>query len=395
MKLQDLDLAGKRVLVRVDFNVPVEAGRVTDDSRIQGAKPTLDLLLDKGASVVLMSHRGRPKGTYKEDLSMAPVLEAAQEVLGRPILPLFSDKVLSKEVIQGAKDLEPGQVALLENLRFRQEEEANDPTFAKHLALLGEVFVNDAFGTSHRAHASNAGVARYLPSYLGLLVEREVQVLGQVLEAPESPYVAILGGSKVSDKIDLIENLMEKLDGLVIVGAMANTFLKAQGHDLGASLVEDDKLDLAKGLLGRAKESGLDLVLPSDLVVAKGLEAESGQVVDLDQVPGDMMALDVGPKTLEAAGGLLESAKTVVWNGPAGVFEKEAFSKGTMGLAEIMAGLDAKTIVGGGDSAAAVKKSGLEDSFYHISSGGGASLTLLEGQDLPGISAILRKDEGQ
>ncbi|MDO5037835.1 MAG: phosphoglycerate kinase [Tissierellia bacterium] len=392
MKIENLDLRGKRVLVRVDFNVPVEGGQVKDNRRIKGAKPTLDLLLNQGARVVLISHRGRPKGQYKEEFSMGPVLEETEKVLGRKVQAFFSPQVVNDQIIAQAQALEDGQVALLENLRFRPEEEANDPDFAKDLAKLGDIFINDAFGTAHRSHASNVGVAQYLPSYLGLLVGREVSVLSELLDRADKPYLTILGGSKVSDKIGIIENLLDKVDGIMIVGAMANTFLEAQGYAMGRSLVEKDKIDLAKDLLDRAKKAQVQVFLPRDLVVAEDLEAKEGQVVAIEAMDPDRMALDIGPKTLEAAKVFLAPAKTVMWNGPAGVFEKEAFSQGTMGLAKILSQLDAKTVVGGGDSAAAVAQSGLEDSFYHISSGGGASLEFLEGNKLPALAAILGEE---
>lgn len=390
--LNEMDLKGKHVLMRVDFNVPVQDGKVIDTTRIETVKPTLDLILSKGASVVLMSHRGRPKGEYREDLSMAPVLPVAEEILGVKIEPLFANEVINEEIIDKSRALEPGEVAMIENLRFRAEEEKNDPEFARELSKLGDVFVNDAFGTSHRAHASNVGVAQVLPSVLGLLVGREVEVLSEVLHDAKSPFVAILGGAKVSDKINVIENLLDKTDRMVIVGAMANTFLAAEGYDMGKSLVEEEQLDLARELMEKAKDHQVDFVLPVDLVVAKEIaEGAEHRVVKPDEISEDEMALDLGPESIETIREKLQDAKTVVWNGPAGVFEVAPFNKGTFAIADIVSKLDGLTVIGGGDSAAAIVQSGLEDRMSHISSGGGASLEFLEGKELPGIVAITGK----
>lgn len=387
--LRDIDLKDKRVLLRVDFNVPVKEGRVTDTTRIEAAKPTIDYILSQGASLVLMSHRGRPKGQYKEEFSMEPVRKAAEEILGLPIKALFSPEVVDDKVLEGAKALAGKEVAMVENLRFRPEEEKNQVDFAKALAGLGQVFVNDAFGTAHRAHASNVGVVEFLPSCLGFLMGKEVEVLSDLMENPKRPFVAILGGAKVSDKIKVIENLMEKVDRLIIVGAMANTFLAAQGYKMGKSLVEEDQKDLAKSLMEKAKEKGLTFLLPQDLVVSDSIENGQGaKEVLIDQVEEDVMALDMGSKTISAIEEALEDAKSVIWNGPAGVFETEPFNKGTFAIAECLAKLDANVVIGGGDSAAAIKESGLEDKMSHISSGGGASLEFLEGKELPGISAV-------
>lgn len=390
--LDQLDLKNKHVVMRVDFNVPVQDGKVTDATRIEKVKPTLDMILSKGASVVLMSHRGRPKGEYREDLSMAPVVPVAEEILGIDIEPLFANEVINEEIINKAKSLKPGQVAMIENLRFRAEEEKNDPEFARALSKMGDVFINDAFGTSHRAHASNVGVAAYLPSTLGLLVEREVNVLSEVLNDAKSPFVAILGGAKVSDKINVIENLLDKTDRMVIVGAMANTFLAAEGCEMGKSLVEEGQLSLAKNLMAKAKARGVDFILPVDLVVAKEIkEGAPTRIVKPGGVTEDEMALDIGPESIELIREKLLDAKTVVWNGPAGVFETEPFNRGTFAIAEILSTLDGLTVIGGGDSVAAIVQSGLEEKMSHISSGGGASLEFLEGKDLPGIAAITGK----
>lgn len=390
--LKDMDIENCRVLVRVDFNVPVQDGKVTDTTRIEAVKETLDYLVDKHCSIVLMSHRGRPKGKVDPNLSMEPVIKAVKDVLGYDLIPMFSDRVVDENIIEKAKALKPGEIGLLENLRYRPEEKENDDSFAKELSQLGEVFVNDAFGTSHRSHASNVGVSKYLPSTLGFLVQREVEILSGILENPERPFVGILGGAKVSDKIGVIENLLNLTDKLIIVGAMANTFLVAQGYELGKSLVESDKLSKARELLKLAEEKKMEVLLPVDLVVAKDIEAKEGRIADLDDIKPDEMALDIGPKSLEAIGKVLSDAKTVVWNGPAGVFESEAFSKGTFGIAKILANLDANVVIGGGDSAAAVVQSGYEDKMTHISSGGGASLEFLEGKDLPAIIAITSKE---
>ena len=387
--LKEFDLQGKKVLLRVDFNVPVKEGKVTDTTRIEAAKPTIDYILSQGASLVLMSHRGRPKGQFNEEFSMEAVRVAAEEILGLDIKPIFSEQVVDGKVIEEANGLAPKEVAMIENLRFRPEEEKNQADFAKELASLAEVFVNDAFGTAHRAHASNVGVVEFLPSTLGFLMGKEVEVLSDLLENPKRPFVAILGGAKVSDKIKVIENLMDKVDRLIIVGAMANTFLSAQGKDMGKSLVEEDQKDLANSLIEKAQEKGIQLLLPVDVVVSDSIENGQGaEEVSVDEIGQDKMALDMGPKTIESIEKALADAKSVIWNGPAGVFETEPFNKGTFAIAQCLANLDANVVIGGGDSAAAIKESGLEDKMSHISSGGGASLEFLEGKELPGISAV-------
>lgn len=389
MDLKQLDVHGKRVLVRVDFNVPVKDGKVTDVTRIEAARPTIDYLLDEGAAVILMSHRGRPKGTYDEAFSMEPVLKAAEKVLDHKIIPMFSGAVVDENVHRMARELKPGEIGLLENLRFRNEEKKNDDGFSEELASLADCYVNDAFGTAHRAHASNVGIVKKLPAALGFLMGEEVRVLSDLIEKPKRPFMAILGGAKVSDKISVIDNLMNVVDEIFIVGAMANTFLLAKGHDMGASLVEADEVDHAKELMAKAEKKGVALNLPVDLVVAKGIDQpKTARTASLTAIQADEMALDIGEETVKAYGEGLKTAKSVVWNGPAGVFETAPFDKGTVALAKILGDLDAEVVIGGGDSAAAIKQAGLEDKMSHISSGGGASLEFLEGKVLPAIAVM-------
>lgn len=391
--LKDMDLRGKRVLLRVDFNVPMEDGVITDNSRIRAALPTINFLRDQGARVILMSHKGRPKGKYVADLSLSAVAVELSKLLDAPVLFNPDPRVLTDEIKINLATMKAGDVALLENTRFRKEEEENDPAFAAELASLGDVFVNDAFGTSHRSHASNVGLAALLPCTLGFLVQREVDVLTKVLEDPDRPFFAIIGGSKVSDKIGVIENLLNKVDGLIITGAMAYTFLRAKGLSTGTSLVEEDKIDLAEDLLARAKSMDVPLYLPVDFNVARNFDGEDAEIVAYDGFPPDKEGMDIGPKTLKMFEEILAGAKTIVWNGPAGVFEKDQFSFGTFGLAKLLAGMkDCKTVIGGGDSAAAVRKAGLTQEMYHISTGGGASLEFMEGKKLPGIYSILDKE---
>ncbi len=382
---------GKTVLVRVDFNVPMKDGEITDTTRIERSLETIEYLRDHGAKVVLMSHLGRPKGEAKEEFSLAPVAKKLAEFLGGPVQFLKDDQVVSPDVKNWVKELKEGEVALLENTRFSKGEESNDDAFAEELASLGEVFVNDAFGTSHRAHASNVGLAQRLPSYVGKLVEKELKAFAPVLTEPERPYVAILGGAKVSDKIGILENLIDKVDGLVVVGAMAFTFLKAMGLEVGKSLVEDDKLDLAREIMEKISDKDIEFVLPIDVVVAKKLERDvSSKVVAIEDIGTDLAGFDIGPQTIERIKNLLMTAKTVVWNGPAGAFEIPPFHKGTEAIAKALAESPAFSIVGGGDSAAAIEQIGLADEIDHISTGGGASLELLEGKVLPGIEAVER-----
>lgn len=387
--LDNFNFDGKKALVRVDFNVPLEDGVITDDARIVAALPTIKHILDENGTVILMSHLGRPKGQAKVEFSLAPVASKLGELLGRDVDFIQSDLVIDEGVKKVVADLEPGQVAILENTRFRSEEEANGEDFSKDLASLADIYVNDAFGTSHRAHASNVGVSTYLPSCVGRLIEKEISIMGKALEAPEKPFVSILGGAKVSDKISVIENLLDKVDSILIGGGMAYTFLKAQGYEIGNSLLEEDRLDYAKTLLAKAQEAGVEILLPLDNVGAKDLKAGAESLVFEDQNIGEgYMGLDIGPKTVDLYADRIKNAKTIIWNGPMGVFEVEDFSKGTFAVAKAMAECQGITIVGGGDSALAVERAGYKDKISHVSTGGGASLQFLEGKDLPGISAI-------
>lgn len=386
--VKDINVQGKRVLVRVDFNVPVdEQQKITDDTRIRAALPTLRYLLGEGAKLILISHFGRPKGQVNPKYSLSPVAVRLSELLGQEV-PLAQD-CIGPEVMAQVQALKNGQAILLENVRFHAEEEKNDPEFAKQLAALADLYVNDAFGTAHRAHASTEGVAHYIPAVAGFLMEREVEVLGKALENPARPFVAIIGGAKVSDKIGVIENLLNKVDVLIIGGGMANTFLKAQGYSLGKSLVEEDKLALASELLVKAKTLGVEIALPQDVVVAKEFKAEAKhRTVAVDQIGEDEMALDIGSTSAEAFAKHIASAQTIVWNGPMGVFEMESFAQGTEKVAQAVAACSGTTIVGGGDSVAAVEKMGLAEQLTHISTGGGASLEFLEGKVLPGVAAL-------
>ena len=382
---------GKTVLVRVDFNVPMKDGVITDTTRIERSLETIQYLRDQGAKIVLLSHLGRPKGQAQEAMSLAPVAKKLAEFLDSPVQFLKDDQVVSEDVKKWVKELKEGEMALLENTRFVKGEEANDDAFADQLASLGDIYVNDAFGTSHRAHASNVGLANRLPSYLGRLVEQELRAFQPVLTEPERPYVAILGGAKVSDKIGILQELVEKVDGLIIVGAMAFTFLKAMGLEVGKSLVEDDKLDLAREIMEKIADRDIDFILPIDVVVAKELKANiASKPVAIEDIDPELAGFDIGPQTIERIKKLLMTAKTVVWNGPAGAFEVEPFEKGTQAIAEALAESPAFTIVGGGDSAAAIEQLGLAGEIDHISTGGGASLELLEGKVLPGIDAVER-----
>jgi phosphoglycerate kinase len=382
--IRDIQVEGKRVLVRVDFNVPLAEGKVADDTRIRAALPTIHYLIEHGAKVILMSHLGRPKGKVVDGLRLNSVAERLSELLGRPVSKL--DDCVGPEVEAAVAKMHPGDIILLENTRFHPEERSNDPTFARKLAALGDIFVNDAFGAAHRAHASTVGVAEVLPSVAGFLMEKELTFLGQALTAPEHPFVAILGGAKISDKIGVIDNLLTKVNALLIGGGMANTFLKAQGHEVGQSLVEDDSLDVAREMLNRAGEK---LVLPVDVVVADRFDAEANsKIVSVSQVPETWRILDIGPETVNLFKQRLVGARTVVWNGPMGVFEFPRFAEGTFAIARFLADLEATTIIGGGDSAAAVEQAGLADRMTHISTGGGASLEVLEGKELPGVAVL-------
>jgi len=383
--VRDIDISGKRVLVRVDFNVPLKDGAVTDDTRIRAALPTLNYLLEQNGALVLCSHLGRPKGKIVDDLRMNPVAERLSELLGRPVMKL--DDCVGPEVAKTVTAMKPGDVVLLENTRFHPEEKNNDPAFAKQLAALAEVYVNDAFGSAHRAHASTEGVTHHLPAVGGFLMEKELEFLGQVAGDPERPYIAILGGAKVSGKIEVINSLLAKCDRLLIGGGMANTFFKAMGYEVGDSLVEEDAIETAKSLLDSA---GARLVLPVDVVIADAFDNDAAtQVVAPNEVSAGWRILDIGPKTISTFRSALEGAKTIVWNGPLGVFEMESFAQGTFAVADVLAGLDATTVVGGGDSAAAVRQAGLVDRMSHVSTGGGASLEFLEGKTLPGVAALV------
>jgi phosphoglycerate kinase len=385
--IRDINAVGKRVLVRVDFNVPLKEGAVTDDTRIQAALPTLKYLLGEGAALILCSHLGRPKGKVVPGLRMDPVAARLSELLGQPVTKV--DACIGPEVEAAVGAMQPGDVVVLENTRFYPEERGNDPEFAKQLAGLADIYVNDAFGAAHRAHASNEGVAHYLPTVAGLLMEKELEFLGRVTEDPEYPYVAILGGAKISDKIGVIENLLAQCDRLLIGGGMANTFFKAMGFGVGDSLVEEDAVPQAEALLGKA---GSQIVLPVDAVIADAFDNDANtRIVAPNAVPAGWRILDIGPKTVTTFESALGGAKTVVWNGPLGVFEMPRFAEGTFAVARMLAGLNAVTVIGGGDSAAAVKVAGLASQMTHVSTGGGASLEFLEGKVLPGVAAIMDK----
>lgn len=388
--LKDINVSGKTVLVRVDYNVPMDDDlNITDNIRIRSSLPTINYLLENDAKIILMSHLGRPKGEPKAKYSMEPVARELSKLVGKEIIFADEDLVVSDKVRDMAKSLKSRDIMLLQNTRYRKEEEKNDDEFAKELAGLAEIYVNDAFGTSHRAHASNVGVSKYLPSALGFLVEKEVSIMGKALDNPERPFVAILGGAKVSDKIGVIENLINKVDAIIIGGGMAFTFLKAKGYEIGTSLLEDDKVELASELMNKAKENGVALVLPIDVVVAKEFKNDTEfRTVVVEDIPKDMMGLDIGDESIELFQKVIEEAKTIIWNGPMGVFEMDNFNKGTYAIGHAMVNSGAITIVGGGDSASAIEQAGLADQITHVSTGGGASLELLEGKVLPGIDAI-------
>jgi 3-phosphoglycerate kinase len=391
MTIRDIDVKGKRVLLRVDFNVPVDkkTGEITDDQRIVEALPTIKHLSDKGARTIIMAHFGRPKGV-DENLRLDKVAKRLEEKLGKSVKKLNDS--IGEEVEKEVFNMKDSDVYLLENIRFYPEETKNDDEFTKKLSKLGEIYVNDAFGTAHRAHSSTAGLAKYLPAYSGFLIEKELKHMGKALVNPDRPFAAIIGGAKISTKIDVVENLLKVVDFMVIGGAMANTFLKAMGKKVGKSLVEDDKLDVALNIINKAKELNKKLVLPCDVVVSKSIEDLSSiKTVSVDEIPDDMSALDIGSKSIEEIVSILKTAKTVLWNGPVGLFEVKEFANGTIEIAKTLASIDAETIVGGGDSAAAIKEFGFEDKITHVSTGGGASLEFFEGKVLPGIDCLKNK----
>ncbi len=386
--IRDVDWSGKRALVRVDFNVPLnEAREVTDDTRIRAALPTIQYLLDQGASVVLMSHLGRPKKKVVEEFRLKPAADRLQQLLGKPVQTVAA--TVGPDAEAAAQALQPGEVLILENTRFDAREESNDLAMAQELAKLGDVYVNDAFGAAHRAHASTEGVARYLPAVAGLLMERELAALGGALDSPQRPFVTIIGGAKISDKISVIENLLGKVDALLIGGGMANTFLLAQNKSIGDSLSEPASVAEARRLIDQAQGRGVDLLLPTDVVIADAFSAEANhKIVSVDDVPDGWRILDIGPETRQTFAQVIQGAKTVIWNGPMGVFELEPFAAGTRAVAQALADSATISIIGGGDSVAAVEQMNLAEKMSHISTGGGASLELLEGKTLPGIAAL-------
>ena len=389
--VKDIDLKDKKVLVRCDFNVPMDENRnITDNRRIVAALPTIKYLLEQNCKVVLCSHLGRPKGEFKPEFSLKPVAKELSKLLGQEVI--MAEDVIGEDAKNKAEKLKNGEILLLENVRFHREETDNDPEFAKKLASFGEVFVNDAFGTAHRAHASTEGVTKYLPAVSGFLIEKELKFLGEALENPERPFVAILGGSKVSDKIGVIENLLEKVDTLIIGGGMAYTFFKAQGYSVGDSLCEEDKCELALEIMEKAKEKKVKFLLPIDNKIGKEFKPDTeSKTVKSTEIPDGWEGLDIGEETIKLYREELQNAKTIVWNGPLGVFEFDQFAVGTNEIAKALGDIDAIKIIGGGDSAAAVEKAGLADKMTHISTGGGASLEFLEGKKLPGIEALMDK----
>lgn len=385
--LKDLDLKGKKVFCRVDFNVPIKDGKIQDETRILAALPTIDYLIEQEAIVILASHLGRPKGKVSEELRLDPIAGRLSELLGREVLK--TDTVYGKEVNTAISALSEGGVLLIENVRFEAGEEANSSELAEEFAKMADIYVNDAFGTAHRAHASTAGVAERLPSAAGLLMEKEIDVLGKALSNPERPFTAIIGGAKVDDKIEVIDHLLDKVDSLLIGGGLANTFIKASGHDVGDSLLEEERIDLAKEFMEKAKEKNVEFLIPKDVVIGNEFSEDADtDIVTIDEIPEGWQALDIGPKTRQKFRDVVENSKLIIWNGPMGVFEMEPFSGGTKGVANALAKSDGYSVIGGGDSAAAVEKFRLADQMDHISTGGGASLEFMEGKELPGIKAL-------
>jgi 3-phosphoglycerate kinase len=391
--VRDIDVKGRKVIVRCDFNVPQDKeGKITDDIRITSALPTVSYLIEQGAKVILMSHLGRPEGEADMKYTLKPVADRLSELLGKKVLFISAPGVVNDEVSKAAAALGEGDVMLLENVRFRKEETKNGANFSKELADLAEIFVNDAFGTAHRAHSSTAGIADYLPAVSGFLIEKEVKFLGSAVESPERPFAAIMGGAKVADKILVIENLLTKVDTLIIGGGMAYTFLKSKGYEIGKSILDAERIDLAADLIKKAEAKGVKFMLPVDVVAAKEFSNDSEtKEFDADKIPADWMGLDIGPKTIVLFRDELKNAKTVIWNGPVGVFEMSNFAKGTIEVAKALAESKAVTIIGGGDSAAAVEQFGFTDKMTHISTGGGASLEFLEGKELPGVAVLQDK----
>ncbi|MEE6453147.1 phosphoglycerate kinase [Gottfriedia acidiceleris] len=385
--LHDIDVKGKRVFCRVDFNVPMANGEVTDDTRIRAALPTIQYLIENGAKVILASHLGRPKGQVNEDMRLNAVATRLSEKLGKNVIK--ADEAYGPKVQEEISKMNEGDVLLLENVRFYPGEEKNDEALAKEFASLADVYVNDAFGAAHRAHATTAGIAKHIPAVAGFLMEKEINVLGKALSNPERPFTAIIGGAKVRDKIGVIENLLEKVDNLIIGGGLAYTFLKAKGYEIGKSLLEEDKIDLANEFMQKAEAKGVKFYMPIDAIIAdKFGEDANTQEVDIDSIPADWEALDIGPKTTALYADVIKSSKLVIWNGPMGVFEIDKFAQGTKGVAQALADSDAYSIIGGGDSAAAAEKFGLADKMSHISTGGGASLEFMEGKELPGVALL-------
>lgn len=390
--VRDIDLNGKKVLCRCDFNVPMKDGNITDDFRIVSALPTIEYLIKNNARVILMSHMGKPKGEPKPELSLAPVARRLEELLGQEVKFRSCPTVICDTVRADVDKLKPGEVMLLENTRYRKEETKSEEPFTGELASLGEIFVNDAFGTAHRDHSSTAGIARYLPTVSGFLIEKEVRFLGDAVQSPEKPFIAIMGGAKVGDKIPVIENLMKKVDTIIIGGGMMYTFFKAQGYEIGKSILDEESIELAKGLLSEAEKSGVKIMLPVDTVCTDDFETNNRiEVHDADKIPADMMGMDIGPETIALYERELAKARTIVWNGPMGVFENPKFEAGTKAIAKALADSDAVTIIGGGDSAAAVEQFGYKEAMTHVSTGGGASMEFLEGRELPGIACIEEK----
>ena len=386
--IEDVNVKGKRVFVRVDFNVPMADGQVSDDTRIRAAIPTINYLVEQGAKVILASHLGRPKGEVNEDMRLTAAGARLEELIGKPVKKL--DESIGEAVEKVVNEMQEGDIVLLENVRFHKGEEKNDEELSKAFAKLADVYVNDAFGAAHRAHATTEGITKFVDvAVSGFLMQKELDVLGKALSNPERPFTAIIGGAKVKDKIGVIENLLEKVDNLIIGGGLAYTFVKAMGHDIGKSLLEEDKIDLAKSFIEKAKEKGVNLYMPIDTVVAKEFSNDAETtVVDIDQIPSDMMGLDIGPKTAAKYAEVIKASKLIIWNGPMGVFEMEKFANGTKAVAEAMAETAGYTVIGGGDSAAAVEKFDVADKMDHVSTGGGASLELMEGKELPGIVAL-------